>query len=88
MQNMQNRVFLDAKDNAALKDVVATWEVGKTVKFTIEAQVDDIVNGGDSCTLTLESIEPDGYSNPNPKEGEDDDEIKASALIPGDAGPW
>lgn len=82
MEALQNRVFLDCTDNIPLKDVVANWKVGQKVSFTIEAQVDDIVNNGDSATLTLESISPDDYENPDPKPGESDDEIKSSASSP------
>lgn len=82
MDTLKNALLIDARDNPELKDLISTWEVGKKVTITIEAQVNDIVSGGDSATLSLESIEPKGYENPDPKEGESESEIKPKSDAP------
>lgn len=80
MQTLQNSLTLDYENNPELKDYCSTLKVGDKVSLTVEFQVNDL--NDKNMVGTIESIEPSGYENPSPKEGESEGEIKPTPSAP------
>ena len=78
--NPSNQCDLDYKDNADLKDAFASKEVGDKVTFTVEAQI--ISKDDEHVVMTMESVEVEGYTNPNAQEGEEPGEVEPTAQEP------
>lgn len=80
MPNAANQCDLDYHDNPDLKDAFSAKKVGDKVKFTVEAQIN--TKDDERVSMSIESVEVEGYENPNAEEGEEPGEVEPTAQEP------
>lgn len=80
MQTLQNAILLDFENNPPLKEWASTLKVGEKCSIVVDLQINEITDK--NLTGTIEALEPSNYSNPNPAEGESEDEVKPTVEAP------